>query len=434
MTRILIRAGKSPFASISAYETFDRNVIGNNNGNLLFSSAAHKLLAADGVTVKAHGFNFSAAQAPKVSAEFDVFVLPLANAFRLGFEPQLKRITEFVKNLSIPTVMLSGGAQSGADGTFDNLKPMEGTVKEFCRAVLKTSSHITVRGERTADYIRGLGINDVLVVGCPSMTMNGPAHQVRELQTKERYNLAYNIESSKDLLGELIESIEKQHDATYFPQDMSTFEQMLWGVEKFKLNRDSRLPLRMSHAQFKSNKAEFHIDPSTWIRRMKDFDLSFGPRIHGNVIPILAGTPSVVFAHDSRTLELAEYHEIPHFNPSEVEKVCELEEVINRIDYTKFNAGHSARFEKVQNFLNQNGVTTIYDSGQEHARLKYENTMNNIKFPEPQRAEWSTMTPGEQERLRKQRRSEIDVLKLKSENNALRKLLKQQAVALQPLI
>lgn len=433
MTRILIRAGKSPFTPMTAYDTFDKNVIGNNNGNLLFSSAAHKMLAAEGVVVKAHGFNFSAAQAPKVNDEFDKFVLPLANAFRLGFEPQLKRITAFINKLTIPTVMLSGGAQSGPDGTFDNLKPMEPAVKAFCRAVLKTSSHITVRGEKTAEYIRGLGFNDVMVVGCPSMTMNGPGHRVEPLVNKDSYKIAYNIESSKDLMGELVESIERDHDATYFPQDMSTFEQMLWGIEKYKTTRDQRLPLRMSHHQFTSNKAEYHLDPYTWINRMKDFDLSFGPRIHGNVIPILAGTPSVVFAHDSRTQELAEYHEVPHFTPDEVASVENLDQVIERADFTKFNAGHTARFEKVQKFLNENGITTIYDKGQEKARTKYENRMSNLELPEPQGTEWAGMTPGGISRLRKQRATEVELTKLRTENVALKKSLKLQAEALRPV-
>lgn len=433
MTRILIRAGKSPFAVLDSYETFDRNVIGNNNGNLLFSSAAHKLLAAEGVTVKAHGFNFSAAQAPRASAEFDHFVLPLANAFRVGFEPQLKRITQFVEKLSIPTVMLSGGAQSGADGTFNNLRPIEGSVKAFCKAVLRNSSHITVRGEKTAEYIRSLGFNDVMVIGCPSMTMNGPGHTVRDVEQKDVYDIAYNIESSKDLMGELVASVETAHAATYFPQDMGTFELMLWGLEKHKAGRDDRLPLRMEHAQFTRNMAEFHLDPFTWINRMRDFDLSFGPRIHGNVIPILAGTPSVVFAHDSRTQELSEYHEVPHFTPEEVESVTSLDQVIERADFAKFNAGHTSRFNKVTEFLNENGLKTIYDAGQENARKKYEARLAGLLFPEPQKSEWAGMSAGELSRLRKQRSSEISMMKLKAENAALKKSLSAQHAALRPV-
>lgn len=433
MTRVLIRAGKSPFSPMSAYDTFDKNIIGNNNGNLLFSSAVHKLLAAKGVAVKAHGFRFSAAQAPRINEEYDHFVLPLANAFRPSFEAQLKQLTAFISKLTIPTVMLSGGAQSGPDGTFAHLKHMEGSVRDFCRAVLKTSSHITVRGERTAEYIRGLGFTEVLVIGCPSMTMNGSGHRVEALVDKERYNVAYNIESSKDLMGELVELVEAAHDATYFPQDMGTLEQMLWGVEKYKWTRDSRLPLRMSHRQFVENRAEYHLDPSTWIQRMRDFDLSFGPRIHGNVVPILAGTPSVVFAHDSRTQELAEYHEIPHFTPEEVHSVKSFDQIIERADFTKFNEGHAARFEVVRQFLSENGIATIYDEGQASALARYERELDSIIFPNPLKTEWGDMSAGERIRLRKQRAAEMELAALRAENAKLLTALRGQAEALGPV-
>lgn len=433
MTRILIRAGKNPFTPLGAYETFDRNAIGNNNGNLLFSSAVHKLLSADGVEVEAHGLSFNAGQAESVSDNFDTFVLPLANAFRESFEGSLKALTAFIDKLTIPTVMLSGGAQSGPDGTFSNLARIEGTVIKFCRAVLKRSSHITVRGEQTAEYIRSLGFSDVLVIGCPSMTFNGPGHMVRAVEPKSQYRLAYNIESSKDIMGDLIEKVEAQHDATYFPQDMATFEMMLWGVEKYNAARDDRLPLRSSHPQFADNKAEFMLDPHVWMSRMRDMDLSFGPRIHGNVVSLLAGTPSVVFAHDSRTQELSDYHEIPHFRLSEISSVVSLEQVIERADYKNFNAHHTQRFDKVVDFLKDNGISTIYDDGQESARAEYERRISSVKFPEPQGTEWAHMSQNEASRLRMQRSAEVRLSKLQRENTILKRAASAQVAALRTL-
>lgn len=422
MTRILIRAGKSPFDAYSAHETFDTNLIGSNNGNLIFASATHKLLSAEGVSIGTRMFGWNEDLAVKVSGEYDMFVLPLANAFRPTFEGQLKKITQFINKLTIPTVMLSGGAQSH-NGSFDHLKPMEGTIKAFCKAVLQKSSHITVRGERSADYIRGLGFTDVMVIGCPSMTTNGPGHRVPQLPKKNSYKIAYNIETSKDLLGELISEVERNHEATYFPQDLATLEMMLWGIDKQKPKRDQRPPLYSSHNQFTLDKAEFFLDASTWIRRMKDFDFSFGPRIHGNIVPILAGTPSVVFAHDSRTQELVEYHEIPHFKPSEVKHINSLDEVIERADFTKFNAGQTARFNKVKSFLNENGLKTIFDEGEEKTLASYEVSLSKTNLPPAQGTDWARMSVNERYRLSHQRRQALELRKLKVENLKLREAL-----------
>lgn len=411
MKQILIRAGKSPFAPHDPYETFDRNLIAGNNGNLIFAAATHKLLSAEGVKVEAHGYHFDAKQAPQVNEKYDAFVLPLANAFRPAFESSLKSLTQFIDALKIPTVMLSGGAQSGPDGTYDHLKPMTETVEAFCKAVLRTSSHITVRGERTADYIRSLGFNDVIAIGCPSLTMHGPEHEVRAIRSKPRMRVAYNAEPGVTELAELVQNIETSSDATYFPQDRASFELLLWGVDKFSDSIDRRLPFRTSHHQFQRGTAEFHVDASTWIKRMKRMDLSFGPRIHGNIVPILAGTPAVVFAHDSRTLELSQYHDIPHVKANEFGKIATVEDLTEIADYGLFNQGQAARVAKVQDFLHGNGMSTIFDSGQEAARQDYEERLGTVDFPEPQTADWSGLTPNEAARVRRQRVREVELSK-----------------------
>lgn len=407
MKKILLRAGKNPFSAMNAYETFDKNVIGNNNGNLLFQSAAHKLLSTSGCEVISGGLNFNASMAGKVNDEYDYFVLPLANAFRLSFEPQLKKLTDFVKALKIPVVMLSGGCQSGSDGGFSNLNSMKNTVIDFCQAILEKSTHITVRGEKTADYIESLGFKNIIVIGCPSMTMNGPSHTVYVPKSWNLKQIAYNVETSKDICGNIFSDIESRFDAVYFPQDIKTMEMMLWGGEKFSSDRSPFLPLRSSHKQFSSNSIEFHLDPSTWINRMRDFDLSLGPRIHGNVIPILAGTPSVVMAHDSRTTELAEYHQIPHFKDHEISSVECLEQVLDRVNYDHFNKGLSDRFYKVADFLKINGLNHIYEESEKSALDEYNRRLKSVRFSEPLKFQGFGMSENERARLGKIRDIEL---------------------------
>ena len=49
MTRILLRAHKSPFRAASATETVAKRLIGSNVGNLMFSHSSYRLLSASGV-------------------------------------------------------------------------------------------------------------------------------------------------------------------------------------------------------------------------------------------------------------------------------------------------------------------------------------------------------------------------------------------------
>jgi hypothetical protein len=47
-------------------------------------------------------------------------------------------------------------------------------------------------------------------------------------------------------------------------------------------------------------------DATSWLEAMRVFDFVAGPRFHGVMLALQAGTPGGVIAHDSRTLELCE--------------------------------------------------------------------------------------------------------------------------------
>ncbi|WP_375424990.1 polysaccharide pyruvyl transferase family protein [uncultured Friedmanniella sp.] len=410
MQRIMIRAGRSPFDRLDAVETWSRNVIGNNNGNLVFSTATHKLLSTAGTEVVPNRYAANAEFADEVNDTCDAFVLPFANAFRPSFERTLVNHAAFIRKLKIPFALLSCGAQLPAEGGFERLKKIEKAAKAFCSAVLEKSSAITVRGEVTADYIRSLGFRDVLVIGCPSMTMNGRGHrvEVKPPSRLRRPRVAYNIQSSKDMLGALVADIEKSATASYFPQDIETLDMMLWGLDRYDEDRDPQLPLRSEHRQFTRGRAEYALDAFSWMHRMRSFDLAVGPRIHGNIVAILAGTPGLVLAHDSRTLELARYHGIPHVAPAELDGLRSLEDLYPRLDFTEFNRGHGERFDRLVGFLRENGFATIYDPDQTAARAAYEQRVAAWPNDGFVGTTWRTLSGVERGRLRYLRQRQLE--------------------------
>lgn len=388
-----MRLGKTPFEIFDGFDTHDRNTIGRNNGNLIFGMAAHKLFSASDITVEANRYKINGSMAAKVNAEYDGFILPLANAFRPGFEAELARTTDFIERLKIPFLMLSGGAQLPLDGDPAGLKKIEPTVKRFARAVLEKSSALTVRGELTAEYLQSLGFKDVLVVGCPSMTMNGRGHQVIRPETLAKGSaIAYNIQTNNPFGSDLVTDAESNFDATYMPQDLATLEFMLWGTDPY-FGHDPRMPLDRNHRQFTDGKAQFHLDAPVWLRQMADMVFSFGPRIHGNIAAILAGTPGIVLAHDGRTLELTRYHGIPAIDLTTEEAPSTVNELYEKADFSEFNRGHAERFDRLTDFVHENGFETIYDSGQEKALAEYEQALEQLEFFGPQTSLWHDWPP-----------------------------------------
>lgn len=386
--RYLMRLGKTPFEVCDGFETLDRNTIGRNNGNLIFGMAAHKLFSTADTVVDANRYRINAAMAAKVNDEYDGFILPLANAFRPGFEPELARTTDFIEKLKIPFLMLSGGAQLPLDGDPRALKKIEPTVRRFAKAVLEKSSALTVRGELTAEYLKSLGFKDVIVVGCPSMTMNGRGHQVNKPDALPAESpIAYNLQTNNPFGAELIRDAEANYDATYMPQDLATLEFMLWGTEPYE-GHDRGLPLDRSHPQFTEGKAQFQLDAPEWIRRMGELSFSFGPRIHGNIAGILAGTPGIVLAHDGRTLELSKYHGVPAIDLNVEEEPRTVAELYERADFSEFNRGHAERFDRLADFIHANGFSHIYEPSQRQALEDYNRKLQALDFPRPQTSLW----------------------------------------------
>ena len=56
----------------------------------------------------------------------------------------------------------------------------------------------------------------------------------------------------------------------------------------------------------------------SWLDAMRGFDFAVGARIHGVLLPIQAGVPGGVVAHDSRTLELCQTMGVPVRLPQEI--------------------------------------------------------------------------------------------------------------------
>ena len=181
MKRILLRSRKDPFRIVHAGAAIEENIFGNNVGNLIFSQASHKTLETSGTEVVANGFRAEASEAARINDEYDAFVIPLANAFRTSFVPHLNKLSALIEKLTIPVVVVGVGAQSDLDYGMDRMEALNKPVQRFVSAVLDRSASIGVRGEFTEKYLRGLGFNDVEVIGCPSMFMDGDRLTARYL-------------------------------------------------------------------------------------------------------------------------------------------------------------------------------------------------------------------------------------------------------------
>ena len=374
MARILLRAHKDPFQVVSPHATYRKNVIGDNVGNLLFSSASYKLLHTAGTEVRTSRLGGGAAEADRINAEFDHVVIPLANAFRMSFQSELIKLTELIEALRIPVTVLGVGAQLRIDGDARRLTPMTDTVARFVGAVLDRSPSIGVRGEFTQQYLERLGFSDVEVIGCPSAYLRGPGITVEKrvdaLTPESRVSL--NISPQVRGLGSLITShTDRYRNLRYTAQHRDALRMLLYpGHAATARSADHEaLPTHRAHPLIAGRRTTFFVDPQPWMEYLAGFDFSFGTRIHGNMAAMLAGTPAYVLAHDSRTLELARYYDIPHRSMRDVTATTDAAELFAEADYSAFNRHHAERFDVFAAYLGEHGLRHVYEPGEDPSRF-----------------------------------------------------------------
>jgi hypothetical protein len=366
----------------SAEETLGQNLIAENSGNLVFIHAAWKLLSAPGVEITPDCLGVRPEDADEINERFDAYVIPLANAFRLQFRDPLVRMTELVRRLRIPVVVLGVGAQGTLDHGWEAIRPIDGPVKDFVSAVLDRSPTIGVRGEATREYLNGLGFRDVDVIGCPSMFMWGDTIDVkRKVATlDEASNVAITISPYRAAMGTIaMAAYDRYPRLTYFAQDLPTLGLLIDGTPLPGGTPESLLPVHPGHPFFREHRTRFYVDPWPWIEDLRGIDFSFGTRIHGTIAALLAGTPAVVLAHDSRTLELARYFEIPHRQLRDVPPDIDPADLHAEADFTALHDGHAERFATMIRYLAANGLDNVF--AHDGAAAAFDERIAGTRYP-----------------------------------------------------
>ncbi len=382
--KILMRGGKSPFQSCSYEETLARNVLGTNSGNLIFAEATWKTLSVKSAQIKMNGYSANPKNADFINENYDMMVLPFANAFRPSFQKHLDNFSALIEKLKIPVAVIGIGAQDSINRKGKRMTSIEDSVQRFCSAVLDKSSSIGVRGEYTYDFLRRLGFSDnqVDIIGCPSMFYFGDKFPEIKKSDSLHFDDPISMNVSpyvKDIEKLFNHNYQAYKNLVYVPQNNESLDQILWNGE-FMSEHGKVFPKDVNHDMFPSDRIRFFIDPTTWRKHLQKYKFIFGTRIHGNIMGLLAGTPSYVLAHDSRTLELSEYFDIPHTLMKKINSETHAKEFFEKADYSKLINGHKKRFDTWVDFLNKNNLEHIYSEGEDKG-LNFTNQIDAVDFP-----------------------------------------------------
>ncbi|SHH63281.1 polysaccharide pyruvyl transferase family protein [Virgibacillus chiguensis] len=387
MKNLLIRAGMSPLETFDASHIMLNNSIGSNVGNLIYQYSVFRTLMTEETIITPNYYKVSLKEANEINEKYDALIIPLADAFRESFIPELRRYTELIRKLRIPVVVIGVGLRAPFEPKLDEGFPFDEDVKAFVHAVLEKSSMIGVRGEITARYLSRLGFRegiDHTVIGCPSMYTFGRQLNIRNTSITKDSMVCVNSShlSPEHVLRFIAKGMNEFPNHYFIPQWMKELRLTYMGTPPIA-EESEHYPVKMSNPVYMNNRVRFFLNVPTWLNFMRQADLAFGARLHGNISATIAGTPSLIVPKDARMRELAEYHNLTQIRADEITENMNVADVVANSDFQSPTKVQAQNFDHFIDFLNKNQLPHIYQQTFTPKKVPLDDKIAEIRYPAP---------------------------------------------------
>ena len=287
---------------------------GRNTGNLAFWYATRRLFADDIEPVS---------WSTKVHPKYKAIVIPAANF--IGPHANLSPLIRVLECTDAPVVIVGLGAQSESESVMP--KVPEATVR-FLELVSARTPFMGIRGEYSGWVSEQLGIKNFRVLGCPSVLISPDKALGAKIEQRIRNlkpdTIAVAGASRKGNLTtverELYRLVKMNPGSAYVVQRPPEFVSVLMrealdaGGEDYMRLFAEYLALPGGADDLKmfllhNGYVPTSIDAwSSWIQR---FSCAVNTRIHGTMVALQSGVPSLCVVHDTRTRELAKRCKLP---------------------------------------------------------------------------------------------------------------------------
>ena len=280
---------------------------------------------------------------------------------------------QVLSKLRIPVIAFGVGAQAPATGKLT----LSDESKRIWQMFADKSTTLGVRGTYTAEVLWDLGIKNVRIVGCPTAFRNrDPELRIdlpsldnvrnvgitmrREVSSHYSPDVKTYLERHRDF----VKDMSRRFDTVLMMQGEVEEKKLLWGTEEQKAEAWTQLHENgwLKSWYFDEEMDELYRSRLWYSDVVADYesivrskDLVLGYRLHGNLMALSNGTPSVYFSYDSRTAEFAETFAIPCYDVYS-NKPFVLEEYWDQSLFEKFNRTFYQRYRDMREFLDENYI------------------------------------------------------------------------------
>ncbi len=353
-------------------------MVGQNTGNLLFTSAVKRQIDADVTHV---GYSFK----PEViNQNYDSLVIPAANW--LGTHSDWGFLADLLEKVNLPCVIFGMGSQSSSEQNIPKLS--KGTLK-LLSVLSEKSKSLSIRGEYTASVLENYGFKNYTVTGCPSVFYNlSYLPKIRKekkltenskiIYASTRYNLdpgLYTSNRVNNINWIIFNTAIARNENLLFQSEIPEFQILIDNSKKieflaenyFRPGQEKYICNTYNSDNFDhviryiQDKGRIFFDVDVWIDEMRKYDFFIGSRIHGSISALLSGTPAVLFAHDTRTKEMAEFSGIPFIEGHINKKRLSQENILklyNDANWDEFESRSKETYKILKNFYLENEIPT----------------------------------------------------------------------------
>lgn len=363
--KILMRTNMWPENAFKPEEVMAYDRIGSNIGNMLFCKSVARWIIGAGEDVEIDPIREADMSSIKdvnqsINEKYDMLILPFANAFRKEFIPYLNDWTKLIKKLTIPCVVVGIGAQAKV-GNEELGFDFDQDVKAFCDAVLEHSASIGVRGHITKKYLEKIGVPEeqVKVIGCPSMFINGTDYiPVEKKDFSQVENISLNCSKAISGLPIVCQWMKDYPKAKFIPQENWELVSLYTGYQTLKVKPEYFVT--PNHPYVKEGRIHSFTDSMSWLSYLRNHvDVSGGTRIHGNIAALIAGVPSLIIACDTRVQEICEFYKIPYRKVDDVKANPSFEAWYNEADFNAMNERYGETLAIYEQFWIENKIPYV---------------------------------------------------------------------------
>ncbi len=307
----------------------------------------------------------------RINAEYDYVFLRGSNYVHA--QMNWSRTVDVLCRLKIPVIAFGIGAQAPVTGKLE----LSDDTRTVLRLIADSTASLGVRGAYSAQVLNDLGIKNVRIIGCPTaFRANNPELAIRlpTLDKVSRVGVTLRREVSKTYAQDikryltfhrdLVKAMAARFDVTLMAQGEIEEKKLALGTPAQK--DEAMAALRQNEwattwyldetmeGLYRSKM--FYSDVvAEYEKLVRGLDLVLGYRLHGNLMALANGTPSIYFTYDSRTVEFAETFQIPSVDVFSG-RDFRLEEYWEQARFDRFNAAYAQVYRAMSAFLSENKV------------------------------------------------------------------------------